>query len=547
MSIFPTLTHASVKREVPSIPCLDTLYDYASFLRGGPIAQSNRENAEPPEIAIIGAGAAGLVAGYELLLAGFKPVIYEATDRAGGRCRTLDMGGGALAELGAMRVPVSHATFWHYADRFKLARSPFPDPGVALTDLYFQEERLEWGARKPLPGLFAKLENDFNTLMTPYVSQIESALRSRDEEVLTKVWQSFLDSRIADSFYGAVWTATSWTTREMEAFGAIGIGSGGFGPMFQIDFISAIRYVVEQFALQQQQLDGGMQAFASAFLKASVDTPSGPTCLAETLRTNCPVASISFDGGPVIHFDKGMDKPCSAVIVAVSSRCVDLMGLTLPSGEGIRLLDRGAAQAIRQLHMTSSSKLFICTESKFWVEDQTLPQCIITDELPRSVYCLDYPDTDKGVVLVSYAWEDDAATLESLSSEACFDRCKRAIKVINPAFARHLVPDGDIVKIDWVGDPWIHGAFQLPQPGQEPMLQDGYFQFQTALNPTSDRGVYLAGDSISWYGGWIEGALQTGINAACAAAKRLRGTVRENSPLTQKADRYFYGGRRPAS
>jgi tryptophan 2-monooxygenase len=79
------------------------------------------------------------------------------------------------------------------------------------------------------------------------------------------------------------------------------------------------------------------------------------------------------------------------------------------------------------------------------------------------------------------------------------------------------------------------------------MLQDGYFQFQTALNPTSDRGVYLAGDSISWYGGWIEGALQTGINAACAAAKRLRGTVRENSPLTQKADRYFYGGRRPAS
>ena len=68
--------------------------------------------------------------------------------------------------------------------------------------------------------------------------------------------------------------------------------------------------------------------------------------------------------------------------------------------------------------------------------------------------------------------------------------------------------DSDVVKIDWVDDPWTHGAFQLPQPGQEPMLHDGYFQFQTVLDRAADRGVYLAGDSVSWYGGWIEGALQ---------------------------------------
>jgi tryptophan 2-monooxygenase len=75
------------------------------------------------------------------------------------------------------------------------------------------------------------------------------------------------------------------------------------------------------------------------------------------------------------------------------------------------------------------------------------------------------------------------------------------------------------------------------------MLHDGYFQFQTVLNSTADRGVYLAGDSVSWYGGWIEGALQSGINAACAAAKRAGWLVRADSPLTQKAGRFDYGRR----
>ena len=138
MSVFPSLSRLAVDR-AGDIPCLDTLYDYCDFLGKGPIAERPGGGASP-EIAIVGAGAAGLVAGYELLKAGFNPVIYEAAECAGGRCRTRDLGDGALAELGAMRVPVSHRTFWRYADAFGLQRSPFPDPGAALTGLSFQGE-----------------------------------------------------------------------------------------------------------------------------------------------------------------------------------------------------------------------------------------------------------------------------------------------------------------------------------------------------------------------------------------------------------------------
>src|SRR5512139_306240 len=53
------------------------------------------------EVAIVGAGAAGMVAAFELMKLGLKPVIYEAA-RIGGRLRSVPFEGaeGIVAELG---------------------------------------------------------------------------------------------------------------------------------------------------------------------------------------------------------------------------------------------------------------------------------------------------------------------------------------------------------------------------------------------------------------------------------------------------------------
>ena len=80
---------------------------------------------------------------------------------------------------------------------------------------------------------------------------------------------------------------------------------------------------------------------------------------------------------------------------------------------------------------------------------------------------------------------------------------------------------------------FYYGAFKLNYPGQEPILQAAYYPFLTVNKASADRGVYIAGDSVSWSGGWTEGALQTGLNAACAAAQRIGATVCSSSPLTQ--------------
>jgi tryptophan 2-monooxygenase len=100
--------------------------------------------------------------------------------------------------------------------------------------------------------------------------------------------------------------------------------------------------------------------------------------------------------------------------------------------------------------------------------------------------------------------------------------------------------NGEVLAIDWQVEPYYYGAFTLNDPGQEECNHAVYCQFLSVLDQGADRGVYLAGDGVSWSGGWIEGALQTGINAACAAARRIGATLSQESPLSQKPNIYKY-------
>ena len=79
------------------------------------------------KVLILGAGMAGLVAGYELSKLGHNVTILEARLRPGGRVHTLrePFSDGLYAEAGAARIPETHDLTLKYVKEFSLPLEPF--------------------------------------------------------------------------------------------------------------------------------------------------------------------------------------------------------------------------------------------------------------------------------------------------------------------------------------------------------------------------------------------------------------------------------------
>src|ERR1044072_9339203 len=90
-----------------------------------------RTNA-PRKVVILGAGLAGLSAGYELKKAGHDVTVLEAQERPGGRVLTLrTFDEGLYADAGAARIPDRHQWTLGYVKEFGLRLLPFyPEAGL---------------------------------------------------------------------------------------------------------------------------------------------------------------------------------------------------------------------------------------------------------------------------------------------------------------------------------------------------------------------------------------------------------------------------------
>ncbi|HEX8646424.1 MAG TPA: NAD(P)/FAD-dependent oxidoreductase [Thermoleophilaceae bacterium] len=538
-------------------PMVDELFDYDAFLARGPIAEIP-SGSTGARIAIVGAGAAGMCAAYELLRAGLRPTVFEASDRIGGRnwSQQFTDGGapsGVVAELGAMRVPVENKVFYRYFDQFDLTKAPFPDPGLVPTQLYYENTVYDWAVGQDPPGPFKAIKDAFIAFTGQVMNDVDDAYASGDMVALQKAWQALIHRYRNTSFFEAMASGIpSWTTEDLNAFGALGMGGGGFGPLYGVGFLEMLRLLANQLETDQQLIAEGISSITAGMYTAPVQQPDGETVSLESLgcvRPNTPVTGIALEQGtPTVRFAGGAEQ-FDAVIVATTTRAMEFMGLTTPrAGDPSNVVDGDVKVAIRNLHLMESSKMFIRTETKFWLDANGdpvpgIPQNIQTDELPRGIYCLDYPNTTNGVVCISYTWGDDSAKLLSLSVPQRFAIFKDVVATINPQFAKGLVPvggDDQILNVDWEAENFYNGAFKLNSPGEEPNVHDAFFQYQS-VRGEGDTGVYLAGDSVSWIGGWTEGALHTGLNAACAAAERIGGTVQSPSPLDIDAATYNYG------
>ncbi len=538
-------------------PYLDSLYDYQELLNKFP-----KLGTIPPEkigtkIAIIGAGASGMSAAYELLKVGLCPVIFEASSRIGGRLYSkpfTEIDGSqsqAFAEMGAMRIPSSSRLFFYYADRFQIDYSQnFPNPGIVPTLLSYEGKSFLWQPQSPLPKDFQQLEQDWISYMDMILERFYRPWSQGNLEEVKKLWQRYLTRFKRMNFAEVLFNILPWSDLEIKRFGELGIGTGGFSPFFHLSWFEFMRIIINQCETNQKLITLGVTELIRKFYTDLIETPRGKLSLDRggELLLNTQVHSIEkVSGEPlvkIVYGDKHNIDFFPAAIVATTTRSMELMGLTFYQEN--MPLQNNQIEAIRNIHHVGSSKLFIRTSTKFWLDQhgnliKKFPLVILTDELPKNLYLLDYPQTKYGVVCVSYTWENDSQKLIGIPPKDRFALFKKIFTRLHPELGEALIPvNNEIISIDWQMTPYYYEAFKLCTPGQEESNRVLYYQFQSCLKPETDSGLYLAGDSVSWSGGWIEGALETGINAACAVIYRLGGRLPSTSPLSLNSHLFNY-------
>jgi tryptophan 2-monooxygenase len=504
--------------------------------------------AHGAEVAVVGAGVAGLVAAHELMRMGLRPVVYEA-DEIGGRLRSAPFKGvqGVVADLGGMRFPPSGRAFFHYADLVGARTAAFPNPlapGTASTviDLGGQvhyAERLD-----QLPPFFTEVASAWSSAVEEVgFSALQQAVAARDLHRLKALWDPLVRRLDETSFYGFI--AASRAFRELpyshrEAFGQVGFGTGGWDTDFPHSILEILRVVVTDADEGHRRILGGAQQVPLRLWRRGVDDavhwPAG-TSLCD-LNGGAPrpgVAALRRGGdGRVVVTDRwGASRAFEAVVVTCQSW---LLSARIETEEA--LFDHPTWMAMDRSHYSQSSKTFVMVDRPFWrdVDPATgrrVMSTTLTDRMTRATYLLEGEgggDDEPAVICLSYTWNDDALKWLALSTEERVRRMLGSLREIYPHvdIASHII--GEPLTVSWESDPNFMGAFRGALPGHYRYQRRLFSHFVRDDVPPAEAGVFLAGDDISFTPGWAEGAVTTALNAVWGVVRHFGGSSAPGNP-----------------
>lgn len=169
-------------------------------------------------------------------------------------------------------------------------------------------------------------------------------------------------------------------------------------------------------------------------------------------------------------------------------------------------LSKYCRRAIDNIYYQPSTKVALQCKTRFW-EKEVGTGGFTKTNLP--IGQLHYPSKDdppkpnERGILVSYTWEQDALIFGSQPTNQVIDVAVREITKIHPKMKEEF--EVGMVQA-WFSDEAAQGAYACLQPYQ---YNDG---MTTLMTP--DHPIYLAGEAISYTNGWVQGAIESGLNAA---------------------------------
>lgn len=444
---------------------------------------------KPKRVIVIGAGMAGLVAGYELKRQGHVPVILEAQDRVGGRVYTLrDFAPGLYAEAGAMRIPRVHSLTLDYCTKLGLRLEPFmmsnPKGLVYVNGKHMTQEQADHAPEE----LGYKLESSEQGRSANELWEAAIAdLRQQVENEGDAAWEAIHAKYDEYSLYEFL-KERGFSEGAIEYYAVMNF--------LESDLNNAVLEVLREDLgnayVDMQTITGGMDLLPAAFYRE----------LQDETRLGAAVHAIDQDDTSVtVHYRNRAGNFSERGDYAICT----LPFSVLRTVEILKPFSPAKRKAIRQLNYHASTKVLFQVRNRRWETENGITGGASVTDLPirRMNYPAPNPDTNRGILLASYTWGQDALQWGSLDDESRQEEALDDVAQIHPWIREEYEVGSSHA---WYSDKWARGAFPLFAPEQQTQLHDAIVR--------PEGRIHFAGDHCSLFHAWIQGALESGIRAA---------------------------------
>lgn len=438
---------------------------------------------ETTDVIIIGAGFAGLTAARELTRRGHKTIILEARDRIAGRTHLEDHLGRNL-ELGGTWVHWTQPYVWAEMGRYGIDPVPAPDftkaywsadglrreghPDELLTLLDAPNQALLADARRYFPLPWSPLAN-------PEISDIDGTTLS---EAIDRLDLTPEERQLLRSFWTLNFNGTLEKAAYTQALRWCAVSTGSWQIMFE--------------ACATFKIDGGTHRLAEAILADST----------ADLRLNHPVASIQHnDSGVLVHTADGQAFAARQLILALPLSTLNDIDINPQLSPAKRhAAERGQAGR----------------GAKLWIKVKGAQERFVAmgpENSPLNFVQAEYIDEDT-TTLVCFGPDASAIDVEDRTA---------AQRILDT-----LVPGLEVLEVaghNWVSDQYSRSTW--------PMHYAGYLTESLAELQRPEGRIRLAGsDFANGWGGFIDGAIESGLNAARTTEQQLGADPRIHNTLT---------------
>jgi len=444
------------------------------------------------DVAVVGAGLAGLSAARRLHQAGTDVIVVEARDRVGGRTLSVTEDGGRLVEYGGQWVGPTQDRVLALIDEFGLATFPQFTDGDNVQVTGGQQLRYQGAIPTGNPVQAADL-------MDAMVELTTQAMEVDPERPWTHERAAELDGVTVETWIAAApycEGAKRWLRTLTRALFPAEPG--------EISLLHALFYIRSGGGLekmigtinsaQERRLTRGSQRLSEGLAGL----------LGDRVRLQCPVTRIDHDAdGVVVHHDQGAVRARRA-IVAIPPALAGRIRYC-PAMPGLR------DQLTQRSFMGSAIKITAVYDTPFWRASGLSGHMTADTGLVQLTFDQTHPLRDEGVLV---GFIDSAAA-------------RRAVRLTPQE--RRLAALGDLARVfgkparhpvayyekSWMDEEWSRGCYVgIMAPGTWSTLGRA---LRDPVGPIHWAGT----ETATVWNGYMDGAIRSGEDAASAVLAEL--------------------------